>query len=414
MEVVGNILSHILSAREIVVASSTCRKWREAFRKHLHSLRFSVDDWPTYCDLTTRQLEIIITQTIFQTVCLQQLSIHMESVREFSAAPVIAWLMYTRETLKFLSYNVRTVPNVNIAEKCGRQKLEVLDLDYNPIIGVEPSYHRFSSLRSLLLGHVSVSALDLSLLLAACPKIEALTLVYLEIVTSDSQSSMELSSQTLRSFYAKALAVDKIVLEADNLDTLHLDALNLDLFELIGRSALKNLKLDDVSITHLDIGENTDHLEVIDVSTFAIMMPKFYQMVSRSSKVRKLRLWGVVFDEEDEIMDLETIAVCFPQLKHLCLSYDVKDGLLHNGLQGSLPLENVTTLELGWSVISEHFGQWVFGMVDRCPNLKKLIIYGILSEAKTCEERQILGSFTSSVVCLMRKYLHVDLRFEYE
>lgn len=414
VEVIGNILSHLGSAREVVIASSTCRKWRESFKKHLHTLCFSSDDCPVYRGLTTRRLEIIITQTIFQTVGLQCLSIHMDFVHEFSAAPLIAWLMYTRETLRSLSYNIRTVPNVNILEKCGRQKLEVLDLDHNPIFGVEPSYQRFNALRSFSLRHVTVSALDLRLLLVACPKIESLTLVSLEIMTSDSQSSMELNSLTLRSLYAKALVVDKIILDVDNLETLHLDALNLDLFELIGKGALKNLKLDDVSITHLDIGESMDNLEVIDVSTFTIMWTKFYQMVFRSSRLRKLRLWGVVFEDEDEIMDSETIAVFFPHLKHLCLSYDVRDGLFHGGLHGSSSLENVTTLELGWSVVSEHFGQWVFGMVDRCPNLKKLVLHGVLSEVKTREECQMLASFTSSVVSIMRKYTHVDVRFEYE
>ncbi|PKU64426.1 F-box/LRR-repeat protein At1g67190 [Dendrobium catenatum] len=414
VEVVGNILSHLGSARKVVVASSTCRKWRESFRKHLHTLCFSSDDFPAYRDLTTRRLEIIITQTIFQTIGLQCLSIRMDHVQEFSAAPVIAWLMYTRETLRSLSFNVCTVPTVNILEKCGRQKLEVLDLDHNSVFGVEPSYQRFNSLRSFSLRHASVSALDLSLLLAACPKIETLTLVSLEIVTSDSLSSMELSSLTLRSLYAKALAVDKIILEADNLENLQLDTLNLDLFELIGKGALKIFKLDDVSITHLDIGESMDHLEVIDVSTFTITWSKFYQMLSRSSKLRKLRLWGVVFDDEDEMMDSETVAICFPHLKHLCLSYDTRDSLFNNGLHGSLSLKNVTTLELGWSVIGEHFGQWVFGMVDRCPNLNKLVIHGVLSEAKTREECQMLANFTSSVFSVMRKYVHVDVLFEYE
>ncbi|XP_008807780.2 F-box/LRR-repeat protein At1g67190-like [Phoenix dactylifera] len=412
VEVIGNILSHLGTARNVVVASATCRKWREACRKHLHTLSFNSDDWPH--DFTTRQLEILITQTIFQTVGLQCLSVHMDSVHEFSAAPVIAWLMYTRETLRSLSYNVRTTPNVNILEICGRQKLEMLDLDQNAITGVEPSYQRFTCLKSLSLRHVSISALDLSLLLAACPKIESLTLDTLEIVMSDSQSTMELSSQTLKNIYAKSIGVDKIVLEADNLESLHLNALNLDLFELIGKGTLKQLKIDDVSVTHLDIGENTDLLEVVDVSNFTIVWPKFYHMISRSSKLRRLRLWGVVFDDEDEIVDSETIAVSFPQLRHLSLSYELRDGLLNHGLQGSSPLENVSILELGWTVISEHFGHWVFGMIERCPNLKKLVIHGILSEAKTREECQTLASFTSFIVHLMRKYVHVDVQFEYE
>ncbi|CAL9133256.1 unnamed protein product [Musa acuminata var. zebrina] len=95
VEVIGNILSHIGTARDVVVASATCRKWREACRKHLHTLSFRSDDWPR--DITTRQLEILITQTIFQTMGLQCLSIHMDNAHEFAAAPVIAWLMYTRK-----------------------------------------------------------------------------------------------------------------------------------------------------------------------------------------------------------------------------------------------------------------------------------------------------------------------------
>ncbi|XP_072964512.1 F-box/LRR-repeat protein At1g67190 [Typha angustifolia] len=412
VEVIGNILSHLGTARDVVIASATCRKWREACRKHLHSLSFHSDDWPR--DLTTRQLEILITQTIFQTMGLQCLSIHMDSAHEFSAAPVIAWLMYTRETLRSLSYNVRTNPNVNVLEKCGRQKLEVLDLDHNSITGVEPSYQRFTCLKSLSLRHVSISALDLSLLVAACPKIESLTLDALEIVSSDSQSTMELSSQTLKNFNAKSVGVDKIILEADNLEVLHLNALNLDLFELIGKGTLKHLKIDDVSVTQFDIGENTDHLEVVDVSNFTIMWPRFYHMISRSSKLRRLRLWGIVFDDEDEFVDSETIAISFPQLRHLSLSYELRDGLLNFSLQDSSPLENVLVLELGWTVISEQFGPWVFGMIERCPNLKKLVIHGVLSEAKTREERQILANFTSFIVRLMRKYVHVDVQFEYE
>lgn len=414
MEVIGNILSHVGSARDVVIASATCRKWKEACRKHLHTLSFNSDDWPVYRDIDNRRLEIIITQTVFQTIGLQRFSVHMDNAHEFTAAPVIAWLMYTRETLRTLSYNVRTEPNVNILEKCGRQKLEVLDLDNNSITGIEPCYQKFTSLKSLSLRRVSISALDLSLLLAACPKLASLALDVLEIVTSDSQSTIELNSSTLKSLYAKKLSVDKIILDADNLESLQLNALNLDLFELIGKGTLKHLKIDDVSVTHLDIGESTDHLEVIDVSNFTIMWPKFYQIISRSSQLRKLRLWGVVFDDEDEVMDSETIAICFPRLRHLSLSYDLRDGSLYYGLQGSTSLENVTILELGWTVLSEHFGQWVFGMIDRCPNLKKLIIHGVLSEAKTREERQMLANFTTALVSFMRKFTHVDVRFEYE
>ncbi|GFZ12676.1 F-box/RNI-like superfamily protein [Actinidia rufa] len=338
----------------------------------------------------------------------------MDDLDEFSASTVIAWLMYTRETLRELIYKVRTTPNVNILDICGRQKLEILVLAHNSITGVEPHYQRFPCLKSLSLSYVSISALDLNLLLTTCPNIESLALVNPEIAMSDAQVTVELNSPTLKSIYVEAISLDKFMLEADSLETLHLKDCALELFELLGKGTLKHFKIDDVSVIHLDIGEAVENLEIVDISHFTIIWSKFYQMISKSSKLRRLRLWDVVFDDEDEFVDVETIALCFPQLSYLALSYDLRDGLLHYGLQGSSYLENVTLLELGWTVVNEPFTDWVSGLLKRCPNLKELVIHGIVSEAKTHEECQILAKFTSCIVQLMRKYMHVDVQFEYE
>lgn len=414
VEVIGNILSQLGAARDVVVASATCRKWREAWRTHLHALSFDSNDWPVYHDILPCRLEIVITQTIFQTRGLQCLSILMDDVDEFSAAPVIAWLLYTRDSLRELCYNVRTTPNVNILEKCGRHKLEVLSLVHNSIIGVEPSYQKFPLLRSLSLSYVSISALDLSLLLNVCPKLEVLKLINPDIAISDAQTTLELSSNSLRDVYIEAVSMDKVILEADHIEKLNLKDCTLDLFLLVGKGGLRLLKIDDVSVLHLDIGENTENLEVIDVSNFTIMWPKFYQMISRSQKLRKLQLWGVVFDDDDEIVDLETVAVSFPLLSHLSLSYDLRENVLHYGSQGASCLENVVVLELGWTAISDLFIEWLSGLLERCPNLKKLVIYGVVSGAKTHDECNVLACFTSSIVRLMRIYAHVEISFEFE
>ncbi|KAE8687234.1 F-box/LRR-repeat protein [Hibiscus syriacus] len=410
VEVIGKILSRLGGARDVVIASATCRKWREASRKHLHTLAFNSNDLPPYRDISPRQLEILITQTIFQTVGLQGLSILIDDVDEFSASTVIAWLMYTRETLHRLFYNVRTSPNVNILEICGKQKLETLALANNSITGVEPNFQRFLCLKSLSLSHVSISALDLSLLLTACPMLESLELVNPDIAMSDAQVSVELCSQTLRSIYVEAISLDKFILEADNIERLHLKDCALELFELIGKGTLKYFKIDDVSVIHLDIGEFMFDLEVVDISNFTIVWPKLYQMISRSSRLKKLRLWDVAFDDEDEVVDLETIADCFPELKHLALSYELKDGVMQDGTN----LENVMVLELGWTVITDIFSHWVEELLIRCPNLRKMIIFGSVSEAKSLEECQILANFTSSIVGLMRKYMNVEVQFEFE
>ncbi|KAF5954017.1 hypothetical protein HYC85_006873 [Camellia sinensis] len=48
VEVIGNILSRLGAARDVVIASTTCRKWREAWRNHLHTLSFNSNDWSVY------------------------------------------------------------------------------------------------------------------------------------------------------------------------------------------------------------------------------------------------------------------------------------------------------------------------------------------------------------------------------
>ncbi|KAE8705801.1 F-box/LRR-repeat protein [Hibiscus syriacus] len=414
IEVIGNILSRLEDARDVVIASMACRKWREAYRIHLHTLAFNSNDWPAYRDITASQLEILITQTIFQTTGLQGLSILMDDVDEFNAATVIAWLMYTRGTLRRLFYNVRTSPNVNILEICGRQKLEILAVAHSSITGVEPNFQRFPCLKSLSLSYVTISDLDLRLLLTACPKLECLELVDLEIAISDAQMTLELSSPTLKSIYVEAISLDRFMLEADSIERLHLRDCSLEVFELIGKGTLKYLKFDDAIVIHLDMGETVDNLEVVDVSSYAIFWTKFYQMISRSSKLRKLRLWDVTFDDEYEVIDLETIAVCFPQLNHLSLRYELRHGEMHYGLQGSSNLETVTVLELGWTVLNDLFSHWVEELLKRCPNLRKIIIFGVVSEAKSHAECQILANFTSSMVQLMRKYIQVEVQFEYE
>ncbi|GMI89017.1 hypothetical protein like AT1G67190 [Hibiscus trionum] len=414
VEVIGNILSHLGGARDVIRASAISWKWREACQKHLHNLEFNSNDLPPYRDTTPRQLEILITRTIFQTKGLQGLSILLDDVDEFSASTVIAWLMYTRETLHRLFYNVRTGPNVNILEICGRQKLETLALANNSITGVEPNFQRFPCLKSLSLSHVSISALDLSLLLSACPKLESLELVNPEIAMSDNHVTLELNSPTLKIIYVEAISLDKFMLEADSIERLHLKDCALELFELIGKGTLKYFKIDDVSAIHLEIDETIDTLEVVDVSNFTIIWPKFFQMISRSSNLKKLRLWDVTFDDEDdEVVDFETIAVCFPELEHLALSYELKDDVLEYGLEGSSNLENIMVLELGWTTINELFSYLVEELLLRCPNLRKLVIFGSVSEAKSYEECQILANFTSSIVQLMRKYMNVEVQFEY-
>ncbi|KAL6507727.1 hypothetical protein OROGR_023922 [Orobanche gracilis] len=231
---------------------------------------------------------------------------------------------------------------------------------------------------------------------------------------SNQHAVMDLCSSSLKAIYVEALSLDKFTLEADSLEKLHLKDCTLDVFEFVGKGMLRHLKIDDVSVIHLDIGDSSENMEIVDVSNFTITCSKFHHMISRSPKLRTLRLWSVVFDDEDEFVDIETISSCFPLLSHLSLSYDLREAALEYRLQGSFVLDNVIVLELGWTLITDLFSTWVSGLLERCPKLKKLVIHGVVSETKTHEECNILANFTSSVVSLMRKYLHVEVQFVYE
>ncbi|MCO5574996.1 hypothetical protein L7F22_028793 [Adiantum nelumboides] len=414
IEVVGNIFSHVASARDVVIASATCRKWREAARHHLHKLIFSSSDWPTYKNLSVSQCEIIITETVMRTKCLHELSICMGPTKEFSAALVIAWLMHTKETLKSLTFMNPTIPKVNILEKCGGQKLEHLVWGFAHISTVDPTIHKFPSLISLTLSkRAALSALDLNLLLSVCPKLEYLFLANIDITFSNARFMIELNSASLKTLNIEGLSVDTVVLEADKLESLILRDSTFEQFELVSKGSLRHLRIEDVSIIQLDIGQSADLLEEVIVSDFTIIWPRFYQMISRASNLQKLRLGGLPFDAEDEAIDLDMIASSFPSLNFLALNYSLGDGHYEHAFRGSTVLEKVAVLELGTSKIHELFAQWIAGFLERCPNLKKLGIHGTISEAKSLEDYQLIGRFTSSMVDLMRQYSHVDVTFEF-
>ncbi|WCJ34320.1 F-box/RNI-like superfamily protein [Euphorbia peplus] len=412
VEVVGNILSHLQDARDVLIASTTCKKWHQAWRFHLRSLCFNYHEWPEY--LSNSELEILITETIFKTSGLQELYILMDDIHAFSAALVISWLMYTRETLRRFHYNARTPSTFNIIEKCGRHKLEELVLAHNSISSFE-SYQKFPCLKLLGLSYIKISPLNLRLLLATCPKIEELKLADLELtdpVMSGAHATLELTSSSLKRLCIKAINMDKFVLEADNLVELHLHDCTIELFKFIGKSALRVLKIEDVTLLQCDLRETTANLEAVDVSDFTITGPKFYNMVSKSSKLTKLRLWNVVFDNEGEgkAIDVETMLAHFPLLNNLSLNYELRGDVFH----GSKEFNNIVASELGWSITDDLFADQVAGLLARCPNLKTLVIHGVVSEAQTRNECQTLANFTSRIVQLMRKYLNVEVEFEYE
>jgi len=125
VEVIGKILSHIAAVEQVVRASGTCRKWREAARNHLLTLRCDCRKRsPVYKNLTSVDLQVFLTETILQTSRLQDLYISTED--GISAAVMISWLLHARSSLRILRYGspmVRYVSwphrlHVSVLERC--------------------------------------------------------------------------------------------------------------------------------------------------------------------------------------------------------------------------------------------------------------------------------------------------------
>lgn len=411
VEVIGNILSRLGAARDVMMASVTCRSWLEARKHHLHTLSFNCGDWLGYSKLNNEELETLITKTLFQTRGLECLSItNTNSVHKFSKAVVIAWLMYARDSLRQLSLEIQnSEPKIiDIVESCCGLKLEVLSLAGSAITGTS---YKFPCLKSLYLNYASFYPRSLSLLITACPKLE-----FLSITTPEFQDTV-VPKLNLRCPSLKMINVvgmdfpATFKLEARRLEHLHLKSCRFECFQLIDNDILKNIRIEYGSVGHLNLWESTNNLEVVQIH-FTRMWPKFYHKLLRSSlKLRRLTLWNVEFDKDDGVMDLDTISVSFPKLSHLslCLGHEVlpcrpKDAASHL-------IENVVYLEIGWPKIIDCSPHLVAALVARCPNLKKLVIHELLSGALS--ERQVLAGLTTSIFKLMKDYAHVDVQFLY-
>lgn len=256
--------------------------------------------------------------------------------------------------------------------------------------------------------------MDLSRFLSACPKVEVLNLDDLNFGTSGPEFSMRLSSNSLKDIHIEAIQLSEIILEADSLEKLHLKNCDIGTFVLLGKGTLRILELEEATVFHLDIGKNAENLEIVDVSNFRTVWSDFHHMIVKLSKVRRMSLCGVTFeDENDEFVDIETTSPCFPQLTHLSLTYELREAL-QRGLLGYCQLDNVVELDLGWKVVDVFFSHLVVELLERCPKLRKLVIIGTVSGVHTLEECHMLATFTTFIASLMRdKYLHVDLQFLY-
>ncbi|CAK9260070.1 unnamed protein product [Sphagnum jensenii] len=154
VEMIGNILSHVANVKDVVRASMTCRKWREALR-HLHTLQQDQYSDRSFYNRKSKTLQLEFL--LLQTMGLQTLRILHGT--KFSGTAVIAWLSHTGGSLRHLTYEVPMATlNVNMLERRGKMKyLESLRLRHTDIrLTTDLTAQRFMCLSSLTLYNVVV------------------------------------------------------------------------------------------------------------------------------------------------------------------------------------------------------------------------------------------------------------------
>lgn len=415
-QVIGIILSYVASARDVVMASTTCRKWRKAASHHLHSLSFVELDFCSESkgSLSTGEQQLRITEAVFKVPCLLGLSICMNDKYQFPAGLVTAWLLHTKKTLRSLTFMNSIKPKLNILEKLGGvdSKLEHLEWRSAYICNLDPTIHTFQYLVSLTLkGSAFVKSGMIEVLLTACPQLEFLFLKYVRIKLDHRmlETTMELKSLSLKTLQIDGGLSDygsgiSMVLLTDRLETLMLSGGSFQQVKLIQRRGFSNLRvlsLKHVHIQQLELGESVELLYELQLGG-----SQDFRMFSTASNLRKLSL----SESYNTHIDLDKVAFSFPHLHWLALSSQQASAALEPDGPGQFSIfRNVTVLELFYGKINEEFARCIAAFLERCPHLEKLRVSGRICIKQRCE----VNSFTGLMIQIMRPFPHIDLKFRF-
>ncbi|VFQ81401.1 unnamed protein product [Cuscuta campestris] len=415
-EILGDILSRVRVAQYVIKASLTCKKWREAYCKHLRALSFDIADFKVVNDQDpVPRIELFITKAIFQTTALRKLSILMSSRYTFSAGTVGTWLLFVRETLSELVYKDGKSTTVNVLDMFGRRKLESLSLSNYRIGRGELNFERFACLTSLSLCRVDISVEDLNRFLNAPLKLESLKLDEF----SSPERAVEFHCPTLKTLFLDDMKLYQFMLESSSIECLQVKECYFSSFQVRSSKTLRDIKLSNSEARFLEI-EQTDNLESFELTRTCVAESNLFPMMIQAPKLKRFHFWGFMEkymyivrgdDRSGLVLDLERMAICSPQLSHLAIFCDKRlDGLVYK-FGDSTSLEKVTVLEIG-SDGFDGFAEWTEKLLKCCPNVEKVIVHWDLYLGKI-HQLNDLSVQSSLLVKMMSKYQHIKMQFAF-
>jgi anion-transporting ArsA/GET3 family ATPase len=202
----------------------------------------------------TKEAELLVTDTILQTMGLQGLQIC--SGTRFSAAAVVAWLLHAGHSLRYLTDNIPTSTlYVNVLERCGRMKrLRSLDLSNTDIsFTVDPTAQRFPCLLSTSLTEIEATEAQLQSLVSACKKLQSLSVC---CVSFPAGEILKLTSSSLKSLVLTEMNLKSVITKAKLLEDLYLRDSGYNDVKLVkGGAKLRTLVIRETYIPILCFGD---------------------------------------------------------------------------------------------------------------------------------------------------------------
>ncbi|VFQ81410.1 unnamed protein product [Cuscuta campestris] len=314
------------------------------------------------------------------------------------------------------------------------RSFETLTLFDYPINEVEPNFQRFPCLTSLSLCRVQISVEELNSLLSAFPKLERLELSKPILRTGDDKvhshdMTLKLHCPTFKSLILNELKQLEFILDDGFIECVDVYHSFFGLFKVSGGKRLRHFKFFKSEAHFLDFEEGGD-LEVLECIACHVLHSNLFPMKIHAPKLKTLRVWGFSeqpdfgFDIEELIhdrpfatVDFDQIAARVPELTHLAVfCYDDVDfGVTLGGLSS---LENAVLLELGWKYFNnweyfDSFWEWAEEVLKYCPNVRKLIVYGMLPKCQDEVFLERFAKYTTSMVEMVRKYQHIEVQISY-
>ncbi|KAI5065378.1 hypothetical protein GOP47_0020073 [Adiantum capillus-veneris] len=471
-ELVGKILSRMVRARDIAVASVACRKWREAATSYIRKLSFDDLDWPKVIEKQdfAGVRELIIAETVMRTTCLKELAIRCEYGKKskMHAGMLTACLLHVKHVLKSFTLTSPLMPNVNVFERLASDAsiLEHLEWHHAYIPRVNRFVNGFPSLVSLALDTVidGLSAQHFVRILSLFPRLKHLSLK--NLCVTEAPSKMELNICNLETLdidcmmtevssvlvlhdnklgrlclYMKAMPSGRLhwrrklegnaesmqelrlvgvqVAEftaGDCLGRLELDGVNIRVLE-ISKNNLQHLLIDESEIGQLKV-ENMDSLRVLELLNSADFENAWLRMYSKIICKAGLGLCRLTIQGSlpyKGLINLDAICYAFPCLQALTMDYPniyIVESMVDPPCFEEMGNVVVNTVMLPENCVA--FSEWIAELLQRCPNLRSVVIMlDVALTTEPFENYDFIGELTSLLIPIVNPYPHINVTFEF-